>query len=161
MIPFRVGLGYDSHRLVEGRPLILGGITVPHTHGLLGHSDADVLLHALCDSLLGAAGMPDIGNLYPNTDPRYAGAPSLSFLTDVRDRLRSEEWAIQNVDTTLIAERPKIAKYVPAMKSTIAQVLEIDESRIGIKATTQEGIGSLGAGEGIACHAVASIARRR
>lgn len=155
----RVGTGYDIHRLVDGRDLFLGGVKIEYDYGLLGHSDADVLLHAICDSLLGAAGFPDIGNLYPNTDPKWAGAHSLVFLADVRSRLKADGWTIGNVDATVIAERPKIAKYTCAMKSAIAEVLGIDQSRINIKATTQEGIGSLGAGEGIACHAVATISR--
>lgn len=155
----RVGTGYDIHRLVEGRDLFLGGIKIENDYGLLGHSDADVLLHAICDSLLGAAGLPDIGNLYPNTDARWSGVASTVFLADVANRLAGDGWRVMNVDATLIAERPKIAPYTRAMITKIADVLAIDPARVNVKATTQEGIGSLGAGQGMACHATACICR--
>lgn len=153
----RIGFGYDIHPLVEGRRLMLGGIEVPSPRGLDGHSDADVLLHALCDALLGAAGMPDIGNLFPNTDPAYQGIASIKLLHDVRARLAQAGYLVGNVDLTLIAEAPKIAPYVPQMRRQIADALRIEPARVGIKATTNEGLGSLGRGEGIAAYAVAAI----
>ena len=153
----RIGFGYDIHPLTEGRRLMLGGVEVPSSRGLDGHSDADVILHALCDALLGAAGLPDIGHLFPNTDPTYAGISSLKLLTEVARRLTSEGLQVGNVDLTLIAEAPKIAPYVPRMREAIADVLRIAPGQVGIKATTNEGLGSLGRGEGIAAHAVALL----
>jgi len=155
----RVGFGYDIHRLVLGKRLMLGGVLVldPQGRGLDGHSDADVLLHALCDALLGAAGLPDIGSLYPNTDPAYSNIDSIKLLQDVRARVGQAGLAIVNVDMTLIAEAPKIAPYVPQMRAVIAQALGIEAARVGIKATTHEGLGALGAGVGMAAHAVASL----
>ena len=153
----RIGFGYDIHPLIAGRRLLLGGVEVPSPRGLDGHSDADVLLHALCDALLGAAGLPDIGNLFPNTDQAYKGISSLELLRQVWERLSAAGYQIGNVDLTLIAEAPKIAPYVPQMRALIAQVLHIEPVRVGIKATTNEGLGSLGRGEGIAAHAVAAI----
>ena len=158
MIQTRIGFGYDVHRLVPGRPLMLGGVPVPHTHGLDGHSDADVLLHALCDALLGAAGLPDIGVLFPNTDPAFKDIASLELLRRVMDRLESAGYGVGNVDLTLIAEAPKIAPHVPAMRALVADALRIAPARVGIKATTNEGLGSLGRGEGMAAHAVAAVA---
>jgi 2-C-methyl-D-erythritol 4-phosphate cytidylyltransferase/2-C-methyl-D-erythritol 2,4-cyclodiphosphate synthase len=154
----RVGFGYDIHRLVPGRRLMLGGIEIPSESGLEGHSDADVLLHALMDALLGAAALPDIGNLFPNTDPAYAGADSRELLTHVVGRLRAENYQIINADLTLIAETPKIAPFVPAMREAISERLTVLRSQVGIKATTHEGLGALGAGLGMAAHAVVSIA---
>ena len=154
----RIGFGYDIHPLVEGRRLMLGGVEVPSVRGLDGHSDADVLLHALCDALLGAAGLPDIGHLFPNTDPAYAGISSLKLLAEVVRRLAAEGLTVGNVDLTLIAEAPKIAPYVPRMRDAIAGVLRVAAGQVGIKATTNEGLGSLGRGEGIAAHAVALLA---
>lgn len=153
----RIGFGYDIHRLVAGRRLVLGGVEIPSPRGLDGHSDADVLLHALCDALLGAAGLPDIGNLFPNTDPAYEGISSFHLLRQVWERLQTAGYAVGNVDLTLIAESPKIAPHVPQMRALIAQALGIEPARVGIKATTNEGLGSLGRGEGIAAHAVAAI----
>ncbi len=153
----RIGFGYDIHPLVEGRKLMLGGVEIPSPRGLDGHSDADVLLHALCDALLGAAGLPDIGHLFPNTDPAYKGASSLALLAEVVRRLRTENCAVGNVDMTLISEAPKIAPYIDQMRSVIAAALGVQPSQVGIKATTNEGLGSLGRGEGIAAHAVALI----
>ena len=153
----RIGFGYDIHPLIAGRRLLLGGVEVPSPRGLDGHSDADVLLHALCDALLGAAGLPDIGNLFPNTDQAYKGISSLELLRQVWERLSAAGYQVGNVDLTLIAEAPKIAPYVPQMRALIAQVLHIEPVRVGIKATTNEGLGSLGRGEGIAAHAVAAI----
>jgi len=153
----RIGFGYDIHPLVVGRRLVLGGVEIPSPRGLDGHSDADVLLHALCDALLGAAGLPDIGNLFPNTDPAYKDISSLHLLRRVWERLRAAGYAVGNVDLTLIAEAPKIAPHVPQMRALIAEALHIQPARVGIKATTNEGLGSLGRGEGIAAHAVAAI----
>ncbi len=153
----RIGFGYDIHPLALGRRLVLGGVEIPSPRGLDGHSDADVLLHALCDALLGAAGLPDIGNLFPNTDPAYKGISSLHLLRQVWERLNLAGYEVGNVDLTLIAETPKIAPHVPQMRALIAQTLHIEPARVGIKATTNEGLGSLGRGEGIAAHAVAAI----
>jgi len=153
----RVGTGYDIHALAPGRELWLGGVKIEHDLGLLGHSDADVVLHAICDALLGAAGLPDIGQLYPNTDRRYAGAPSIEFVRDVRSRLHQAGWQVVNVDCTLIAERPKIASRTADMRTVISAALGVAIDAVNVKATTNEGIGSLGAGEGIACQATASI----
>ncbi len=153
----RIGFGYDIHPLIEGRPLMLGGVSVPSERGLDGHSDADVLLHALCDALLGAAGLPDIGHLFPNTDPAYKNISSLLLLRHVAARVAEMGGTVVNVDMTLIAEAPKIAPYVAQMRQAIAEALAIDPSRVGIKATTNEGLGSLGRGEGMAAHAVASL----
>ena len=156
-LPTRIGFGYDIHPLIEGRRLMLGGVEIPSPRGLDGHSDADVLLHALCDALLGAAGLPDIGHLFPNTDDAYKGISSVSLLREVVRRLREENYAVGNVDMTLIAEAPKIAPYVALMQSVIAEALHIEPARVGIKATTNEGLGALGNGEGIAAHAVAAL----
>ncbi len=153
----RIGFGYDIHPLIEGRPLMLGGVSVPSERGLDGHSDADVLLHALCDALLGAAALPDIGHLFPNTDLAYKDISSLLLLRHVAARVAEMGGTIVNVDMTLIAEAPKIAPYVAQMRQTIAEALTLDPSRVGIKATTNEGLGSLGRGEGMAAHAVASV----
>ncbi len=153
----RIGFGYDIHPLALGRRLVLGGVEIPSPRGLDGHSDADVLLHALCDALLGAAGLPDIGNLFPNTDPAYKGIASLHLLHQVWERLGLAGYHVGNVDLTLIAEAPKIAPHVPQMRVLIAQTLHIEPACVGIKATTNEGLGSLGRGEGIAAHAVAAI----
>ncbi len=159
MLP-RIGFGYDIHPLIEGRKLFLGGVEVPSDRGLDGHSDADVLLHALCDALLGAAGLPDIGNLFPNTDPNYKNISSLTLLREVTGHLVKLGYSVGNVDITLIAEAPKIAPYVPQMRTVIAEVLGVTASQVGIKATTNEGLGALGRGEGIAAHAVALIVYR-
>ena len=155
----RIGFGYDIHRLTEGRRLMLGGIEIPSPRGLDGHSDADVLLHALCDALLGAAGLPDIGHLFPNTDPAFKNIASLELLRQVMAQITLAGYQVSNVDTTLIAEAPKIAPYVPQMQAVIADALRVEPGQVGIKATTNEGLGSLGRGEGIAAHAVAAIAR--
>ncbi len=157
MAQTRIGFGYDIHPLTEGRRLMLGGVAIPSPRGLDGHSDADVLLHALCDALLGAAGLPDIGSLFPNTDPAYKGIASLELLRQVWERVGAAGYQVGNVDLTLIAEAPKIAPYVPQMRALIAQALHIEPAHVGIKATTNEGLGSLGRGEGIAAHAVAAI----
>ncbi len=153
----RIGFGYDIHPLIEGRKLFLGGIEIASPRGLDGHSDADVLLHALCDALLGAAGLPDIGHLFPNSDAAYKGIPSLELLREVVRRLHDANYAVGNADMTLIAEAPKIAPYIAQMQAAIAAVLHVEPSQVGIKATTNEGLGSLGRGEGIAAHAVALL----
>ncbi len=153
----RIGFGYDIHPLMEGRRLFLGGIEISHSCGLDGHSDADVLLHALCDALLGAAGLPDIGNLFPNTDPAYKNISSITLLREVQGHLAGQGFQVGNVDMTLIAEAPKISPYVPQMRALIAETLGIEAVQVGIKATTNEGLGALGRGEGMAAHAVAAI----
>ena len=153
----RVGIGYDAHRLVTGRKLVLGGVAIPSEKGLLGHSDGDVLLHAIADALLGAAGERDIGHFFPNSDPRWEGASSLIFLEEVRELLRRAGWAVENIDASLIAEAPKIGPYLEAMRAAIGRALRIEPARIGIKATTNEGMGFPGRGEGMAAMAVASL----
>ena len=153
----RIGFGYDIHPLIAGRKLILGGVEIPGPLGLDGHSDADVLLHALCDALLGAAGLPDIGHLFPNTDAAYKNISSLKLLREVVRRLHEANYAVGNVDMTLIAEAPKIAPYIAQMRAAIAEALCVEPSQVGIKATTNEQLGSLGRGEGIAAHAVALL----
>lgn len=151
------GFGYDVHRLTPDRPLVLGGVTIPSERGLLGHSDADVLVHALMDALLGAAGLRDIGHQFPDTDPAYAGADSLVLLRRVRALLGEQGLRPVNVDLTLIAERPKIAPYVEQMRANIAGALGLPPERVGLKATTNEGMGFVGRGEGMAAFAVASV----
>ncbi len=150
----RIGHGYDVHRLVENRPLILGGITVPWERGLLGHSDADVLTHAIMDALLGAAALGDIGGLFPDTDPAYAGADSTALLAEVVRRLTDAGYHIGNIDATVLAQRPKLKPHIPAMRARLAAVCGIDEAQINLKATTEEKLGFTGAEEGIAAHAV-------
>ena len=150
----RIGHGYDVHKLVEGRDLILGGVKIPFELGLLGHSDADVLLHAVSDALLGAAGLRDIGYHFPDTDPAYKGADSLKLLEAVGEKVAAAGYRISNVDVTLIAQRPKVGKLIPQMAENIATALKLDVSRINVKATTEEGLGFTGTLEGISCHAV-------
>lgn len=157
MDEIRVGQGYDVHRLTEGRALILGGVHIPWEKGLLGHSDADVLLHAIMDALLGAAAIGDIGVLFPDTDPRYAGADSLRLLETVAVRLKGVGWRVVNIDSTLVAQRPKLSPFIPQMRDNIARVLEIGANRVSIKATTEEHLGFTGRGEGIAAQAVALL----
>lgn len=154
---FRIGHGYDVHRLVQGRKLILGGVEIPHTLGLLGHSDADVLLHAIADALLGAAAMGDIGCLFPDNDPQYAGADSRELLRQVAQRVRESGYSIANVDATVLAQKPKLRPYIDAMRAQIAEALDISASCVSVKATTEEGLGFSGAEEGIAAHAVCLI----
>ena len=156
MIP-RIGHGYDVHRLVEGRPLILGGVEIPYEKGLLGHSDADVLLHALMDALLGAAAMGDIGRLFPDTDPAFKGADSRGLLREVVSRLRPAGFSVGNVDVTLIAQRPKVAPYIGQLRQNIADDLGVPCSQVNVKATTEEHLGFTGSGEGMAAHAVALL----
>ena len=154
---FRSGIGYDAHRFGEGRKLVLGGVEIAHPRGLEGHSDADVLSHAIADALLGAIGERDIGHHFPNTDEAFRGISSLEILRRVREVLAGQKFRIANVDATLIAERPKIGPYRDTMREKIAAALEIDLSCVGIKATTNEGMGALGRGEGMAAMAVASV----
>lgn len=155
----RTGLGFDVHRLVEDRALILCGVTVPHTHGLLGHSDADVALHALADALLGAAAMRDIGYHFPDTDPTYAGADSRRLLRRVVELLKQEGYTISNVDVTIVAQSPKLAPYIEQMRQNVAADLEIMADRVSVKATTTEHLGYTGRREGIAAMATALIMR--
>ena len=150
----RVGMGYDVHRLVEGRKLILGGVEIPYEKGLLGHSDADVLLHAVMDALLGAAALGDIGRHFPDSDPKYKGISSLLLLKHVGALLEEKCFLIENIDATVIAQRPKLKDYMDQMKRNIAETLGIDEDRVNVKATTEEGLGFTGSGEGISAQAV-------
>jgi len=152
-----VGIGYDVHRLIEGRKLILGGIEIPYHRGLDGHSDADVLTHAIADALLGAAGEKDIGHHFPNTDPSIKGIDSQEILRRVQAILTTRQLAIVNIDCSLIAEAPKVSAHLPAMKSKLSETLQIPSQRIGVKATTNEGLGFIGKGEGIAAMAVVSV----
>jgi 2-C-methyl-D-erythritol 2,4-cyclodiphosphate synthase len=154
-----VGIGYDVHCFVEDRPLVLGGVEIPHDRGLDGHSDADVLSHAIADAILGAAGERDIGHHFPNTDMSIRGISSLEILRRVREVLASKGASIVNIDATLIAEEPKISPHLAAMKTALSEALSLPSERIGIKATTNEGMGFLGRGEGIAAMAVASVER--
>src|SRR5690606_38847145 len=155
----RIGHGYDIHRLVPGRKCILGGVEIASEVGLDGHSDADCLTHAICDSLLGDCGLPDIGHFFPNTDERYRDIDSQKLLREVKERVAAEGYKIQNIDTSLIAERPKLLPHIPAMKSRLAETLDLPISAIGIKATTNEKSGSLGRGEAIAAHAVCLLSK--
>lgn len=159
MTKLRVGHGYDVHRLVEGRALILGGVTVPFDRGLLGHSDADVLTHAVMDALLGAAALGDIGKLFPDSDAAYAGADSIALLERVTALLREHGWQVGNVDATVVAQTPKLAPYVPEMRRRLAEAMGLDVDCVSVKATTEERLGFTGSGEGMAAHAVALIER--
>lgn len=150
----RVGIGYDSHRLVPGRPLILGGVQVPFEKGLHGHSDADVLLHAIGDALCGAAGLPDIGQMFPDTDEQWKGADSRELLREMARRVGEAGWQVGNVDAVLIAQQPKISPYVGAMRQVIAELIGVGIEHVNIRGKTAEKLGSLGAGEGMAAHAV-------
>lgn len=154
MTGLRIGHGYDVHRLTEGRKLMLGGVEVPYDRGLLGHSDADVLLHAVMDALLGAAALPDIGRQFPDSDPQYAGADSRALLRTVASMLQKEGWRVVNLDATVVAQAPKLAPYIPEMRRRIAEDLAVPAERINVKATTEEHLGFTGSGEGIAAHAV-------
>lgn len=150
----RIGHGYDVHRLTEGRALILGGVTIEHPTGLLGHSDADVLIHAVMDALLGAAGLGDIGKLFPDSDPQYKGISSMLLLEKVRRKINDSGYRVGNVDVTMIAQKPKLSPYIPQMRENLADALQISPGRINIKATTEEYLGFSGRQEGMACHAV-------
>ena len=150
----RIGHGYDVHKLVEGRDLILGGVKIDHHLGLLGHSDADVLLHAVSDALLGAAGMGDIGRHFPDTDPQYKGADSLKLLEIVAQKVTAAGYRVSNIDVTMIAQKPKLKDHIPQMQANIASAVGIDISRVNVKATTEEKLGFTGTEEGMSCHAV-------
>lgn len=154
---FKVGHGYDVHKLVQDRKLILGGVNIPYEKGLAGHSDADVLVHSVCDALLGAAALGDIGRHFPDTDKKYENADSLELLKQVCSLLKHENYCISNIDTTVIAQRPKLSSYIPEMRKRIADACEIDISCVSVKATTEEGLGFTGDGTGIASHCVALI----
>ena len=150
----RIGMGYDVHRLVEGRDLIVGGVKIEYEKGLLGHSDADVLLHAIMDALLGAAALGDIGKHFPDTDPKYKGISSIKLLEHVGNLLSENNFFIGNIDATIIAQAPKFRPYIDMMNENIARALNIDIDQVNVKATTEEGLGFTGSGEGMACHAV-------
>ncbi len=153
-LPFRIGEGWDTHVLVEGRPLILGGVHIPHTKGLLGHSDADALLHAITDALLGAAGLGDIGRHFPDTDARFKGADSMVLLAEAAQRVRAQGWRIGNIDSTVIAQAPKLAPHIPAMQSRIAQGLGLQPGQVNVKAKTAEKMGPVGEGLSMEARAV-------
>ena len=153
----RIGHGYDVHRLVEDRRLILGGVTIPFEKGLLGHSDADVLTHAIADALLGAAALGDIGKLFPDNDPKFKDADSIQLLQQVVARLKETGFSVANVDATVLAQRPKLAPFIPEMREILADALSVSVDRVNVKATTEEGLGFTGVGDGIAAHAVCLI----
>jgi 2-C-methyl-D-erythritol 2,4-cyclodiphosphate synthase len=155
----RIGIGYDVHGFAEGRPLMIGGVAIPYSHGLVGHSDADVLIHAIVDALLGAAALGDIGSHFPSSDPRWQGVASSAFLTYTRDLLAEHGWRVGNIDAVIVAERPKMAPHIPAMRAELARQLVIDLEQVSIKATTTDGLGFTGREEGIGCCAVALIER--
>lgn len=159
MTDLRIGYGYDVHRLVSGRALVLGGVTVPFEKGLLGHSDADVLTHAVMDALLGAAALGDIGKLFPDSDARYAGADSTALLRQVTAVLAEAGWAIVNVDATVAAQAPRLAPFILEMRERLAAAMGLDAGRVSVKATTEEGLGFTGSGEGIAAHAAALVGK--
>ncbi len=157
----RIGHGYDVHRLVEGRALILGGVQIPYAKGLLGHSDADVLAHAVADALLGAAALGDIGGMFPDTDPAFAGADSLRLLAEVVKAVRTAGYGVGNIDATVLAQAPKLKPYIPAMREKLAAACGLTVEQISVKATTEEGLGFTGSGEGIAAHAVCLLEEQR
>lgn len=157
--PFRIGEGWDTHALVTDRPLILGGITVPHTHGLLGHSDADALAHAITDALLGAAALGDIGKLFPDTAAEFKGADSMVLLAEAYRRVQADGWVIGNLDSTIVAQAPKMAPHIPAMRARLAEVLGIDIGQVNVKAKTAEKMGPVGEGRAIEARAVALLLR--
>ena len=150
----RIGHGYDVHRLVEGRDLILGGVKIDYEKGLLGHSDADVLLHAVSDALLGAAGLGDIGRHFPDTDPKYKGADSLALLREVYRKISEKGFRVGNIDVTMIAQKPKLKDFIPQMQENIAAAVNVSPDRVNVKASTEEKLGFTGTGEGMSCHAV-------
>lgn len=153
----RIGFGYDVHKLLEGRKLIIGGVEIPFEKGLLGHSDADVLVHAIMDALLGAAALGDIGKHFPDTDERYRDISSIILLKKVREKLKEKGYQVGNIDATIVAQKPKLAKFIPEMEFNVAEALEIEGSQVNVKATTTEGLGFAGSGEGIAAYAVAVV----
>ncbi len=156
-IVFRVGTGYDVHRLVENRPLILGGVDIPYQKGLAGHSDADVLTHAICDAILGALGLGDIGRHFPDSDPAYKGISSLTLLEHVAERMRQKAYRVGNLDAVIIAQQPRLRDYIDPMREKLAQVLQISPDAVNVKATTTEGLGFTGSGDGIAAQAIVSL----
>jgi len=155
----RIGEGWDTHALVAGRPLVLGGVTVPHSHGLLGHSDADALLHAITDALLGAAALGDIGRHFPDTDPAFSGADSIVLLQAAADRVREAGWRIVNIDSTIVAQAPKLAPHIPAMRARIAAALDLAADAVNVKAKTAERMGPVGEGRAIEARAVCLLQR--
>ncbi len=157
----RIGQGYDVHRLVQGRKLVLGGVDIPFEKGLLGHSDADVLVHAIMDALLGAAAMGDIGKLFPDSDERYRGADSLQLLREVCRKLRAAGYEIGNVDSTVVAQAPKLAPYIPQMRQNIAAAAEVEPEQVSVKATTEEQLGFTGSGDGVSAQAIALLQKNR
>ncbi|MBO9688568.1 2-C-methyl-D-erythritol 2,4-cyclodiphosphate synthase [Roseateles chitosanitabidus] len=157
---FRIGEGWDTHQLVEGRPLILGGVTIPHTHGLLGHSDADALAHAITDALLGAAALGDIGKLFPDTAAEFKGADSMVLLAEAYRRARGKGWVIGNIDTTIVAQAPKMAPHIDAMRRRLSEVLEIALDQVNVKAKTAEKMGPVGEGKAIEARAVCLLVRQ-
>jgi len=159
-IPFRVGQGFDVHALVEGRPLIIGGVTIPHSHGLLGHSDADVLLHAITDAVLGAAGLGDIGRHFPDTDAQFKGADSAVLLAEAMRRVRAQGWELVNVDSTIVAQAPKLAPHMPAICASVAKALGVDEDQVNVKAKTAEKLGPVGEGKSMEARAIALLVQR-
>jgi len=159
VLMYRTGIGYDLHRTARGRPLILGGVRIPGEFGLAGHSDADVVLHALCDALLGAAGLGDIGEMFPDTDPAYENADSRRFVTKVLARIESAGYSVCNVDVVIHAERPNLAEHKPRIKASLAELLKLPTDAVGVKATTNEGLGAVGHGEALACWATVLLAR--
>lgn len=158
---FKIGIGYDIHRLEEGRPLILGGIRIPHSRGLAGHSDGDVLIHAIGDAILGAMGMGDIGKFYPDTDPAFKGMQSARILEDLAGVLEKENCQIENIDTIVIAQEPKLAPFSEEIRSSLARALKLENNKVNFKAKTAEKLDALGAGEGMAAHAAVIISRKR
>ncbi len=158
-LPFRVGIGYDAHRLVSGRDLLLGGVKIPYEKGLLGHSDADVLIHAICDAMLGALGLGDIGRHFPDTDIQYKGISSVKLLKHCVKLMQAQQYAIGNVDSIIIAEKPRLSGYIEAMRTKLAQALETEPQCVNVKATTTEGLGFTGNGEGIAAEAIVQLVR--
>ena len=159
-VPFRIGIGYDIHRLVEGRRLILGGVEIPFEKGLLGHSDSDVLTHAICDALLGAAALGDMGTHFPDTDPRFKDVSSLDLLANAFGQIAALGYAVQNVDAVVLAERPRLGPYVKSIRESLAAILAIEPDQISVKAKTSEGMESVGRGEAMAAHAVVLLARK-
>jgi 2-C-methyl-D-erythritol 2,4-cyclodiphosphate synthase len=157
---YRIGIGYDIHRLVDGRKLFIGGVEIPYIQGLLGHSDGDVLLHAICDALLGAVGQEDIGQCFPDTDPQYHGIPSTELLKTVEGLIKKKNFRVNNVDTVVVAQEPILSPFKKQMRETIARILNIKEDDVNIKATTNEGIGEIGKKEAIAAYAVAMVVSR-
>jgi 2-C-methyl-D-erythritol 2,4-cyclodiphosphate synthase len=159
-VPFRIGIGYDIHRLVEGRRLILGGVEIPFEKGLLGHSDSDVLTHAICDALLGAAALGDMGTHFPDTDPRFKDVSSLDLLANAFGQIAALGYAVQNVDAVVLAERPRLGPYMKSIRESLAAILAIEPDQISVKAKTSEGMESVGRGEAMAAHAVVLLARK-